>query len=194
MSKNVIRNQMLARRNAITFELLEAASVAAQKRLIAMEEFCTAACIAIYSAIHKEIRTDLIFDVALSEGKDILFPAVCENKIRFTKVTDRKHLNYGSFGILEPCPFEIERSIEDADLIVVPGVAFDFNGNRIGFGKGYYDQCLSRISGRGVLVGLCHDFQVVESLPTDEHDISMRYLVTDKRIIIAGTGQTAGLT
>jgi len=189
MPKNAIRNQMLARRNTITTELLQVASDAAQKRLIGMEEFKSADCIALYSAIQKEIKTDLIFEVALSEGKEVLFPAVCKNALRFSRVNDFRQLESGRFGILEPSSTDMERSIEEADLIVVPGLAFDLNGNRIGFGKGYYDQTLSRISGRGILIGLCHDFQVLESLQTEEHDIRMRYMVTDKRIIIAGTDQ-----
>ena len=93
-------------------------------------------------------------------------------------------LQGGAFGILEPRPTGIEHQADEADLIVVPGVAFDLSGHRIGYGKGYYDRFLKHPERKTHLVGLCHDFQLIDgSIPIDRHDIQMDIIVTDRRII-----------
>jgi 5-formyltetrahydrofolate cyclo-ligase len=90
----------------------------------------------------------------------------------------------GAFGIPEPCPTGIEYQADGADLIVVPGVAFDLSGNRIGYGKGYYDRFLNNPESKARLVGLCHDFQLIDgAIPADLHDIQMDIIVTGRRII-----------
>ncbi len=90
----------------------------------------------------------------------------------------------GRFGILEPCPTGIDHQADEADLIVVPGVAFDLSGHRIGYGKGFYDRFLQHPGRTAHLIGLCHDFQLIDgAIPADSHDIPMEIIVTDPRII-----------
>jgi len=184
MTKTSLRRDLLARRRAMEQETWRIASAAAQQRLADCEEFRQAGCVALYSPIQQEVDTELLFLEARSCGKRVLYPAVCGDLLLFREVTESGQRSVGSFGILEPCLSGELHTLEAADLIVVPGVAFDLQGHRIGFGKGYYDRCLSHLSRHSVLMGLCHDFQVVEKIPCEGHDIQMQYIVTDKRMII----------
>jgi len=192
MPKHVLRQELLTRRRTMELSSWRAASSAAQKRLIGLDQFRRARCIALYSPIQQEIGTDLLFAAAHASGKSILYPTVADNSLRFQRVTELEQLVSGSFGILEPCRPVEDRLLDEADLIVVPGVAFDLDGHRIGFGKGYYDRCLSLLPGTVALVGICHDFQLLDHIPVEDHDIRMQYVITDKRLIILQGEQRAG--
>ena len=91
----------------------------------------------------------------------------------------------GPFGILEPDRGAPEVPLERIDLFLVPGLAFDGQGHRLGFGGGYYDEigALLRAAGRGLMIGLGFDFQLVESCPAGEGDVSLDCLVTDARVV-----------
>jgi 5-formyltetrahydrofolate cyclo-ligase len=86
----------------------------------------------------------------------------------------------GAYGILEPVSIK-KAEVSDIDLIIVPGIAFDINGGRCGFGKGYYDRLLCESKAKKI--GLCYDFQLVREIETDEHDIPMDMIITERRII-----------
>jgi 5-formyltetrahydrofolate cyclo-ligase len=197
MPKKALRSELLIRRRTMSNTDWHDSSAAAQQRLIALQLFQQASCIALYAPIQHEVDTVQIFHAARSAGKGVLYPIVCGTDLRFIEISDSSQLNPGSFKIPEPCSLTDERSLETADLIVIPGVAFDLQGHRIGFGKGFYDRCLSSLMNPGHLVGLCHDFQLFEQIPAERHDIRMQYVVTENRLIIptqerqAGTGFTS---
>lgn len=184
MPKRSLRQQMLARRRALSHDEWHAASQLAQQNLFSIEEYRQASCIALYSPTHNETDTANILTSAFKAGKRVLYPAVCGQEMVLREVMGLESLTQGSFGILEPCSVGVDHAAAEADLIVVPGVAFDQCGHRIGYGKGFYDLFLGR-SGRKVhLVGLCHDFQLIDGhIPAEEHDIRMEIIVTEKRII-----------
>jgi 5-formyltetrahydrofolate cyclo-ligase len=188
MPKKALRRDLLARRRAMDRAVWQIASEAAQQQLAGLKLFQQAACIALYSPIQQEVDTELLFASARSAGKQVLYPLVCGNNLQFREVNEAGQRASGAFGILEPCSVGEDQNLASADLIVVPGVAFDLQGHRIGFGKGYYDRCLSQLPKHGILVGLCHDFQLLEQIPAERHDIRMQYIITDKRIIQVVTG------
>lgn len=182
---------MLARRRALSHDEWHASSQLAQQNLFSLEEYCQASCVALYSPAHKETDTAGILTAAFKAGKRVLYPAVCGHKMVLREVQGVDSLAQGSFGILEPCSVGIDHSAEEADLIIVPGVAFDQCGHRIGYGKGFYDSFLGSSAGRGHLVGLCHDFQLIDGqIPAEEHDIRMEIIVTDRRIIRCGSNRS----
>jgi len=184
MPKRSLRSQMLAERRALSPELWHASSRAAQLNLLSLDEYAGAECIALYAPAHNETDTGLILAAAFRAGKRVLYPAVCGHKMVFRHVERVEALQEGTFGILEPCPTGTDHQADEADLIVIPGVAFDLIGHRIGYGKGFYDRFLQHPGRRAHLVGLCHDFQLTEgAIPADVHDIPMEIVVTDKRII-----------
>lgn len=93
---------------------------------------------------------------------------------------DRTRLQYGSFHIEEPTGDDIE-NIDNIELIIVPGIAYDNRGNRVGRGKGYYDRLLSRT--KATKIGIGYDFQLVDEIDSEPHDITMDIVITDSRII-----------
>jgi len=84
---------------------------------------------------------------------------------------------------MEPCSTHRHFELEDADIFVVPGIAFDLQGHRIGYGKGYYDKALHRLEGQGKLVGLCYDFQLVDRIAGEPHDVKMDLILSEKRVV-----------
>ncbi len=184
MPKRSLRSQLLAQRRALSHDSWYASSCAAQFNLLSLDEYVRAECLALYAPAHNETDTGLILADAFKAGKRVLYPAVCGHQMVFRRVEAVEELREGAFGILEPCPTGVDHHADEADLIVVPGVAFDLSGHRIGYGKGFYDRFLQHPGRKAHLVGLCHDFQLVEShVPADAHDIPMEIVVTDTRIV-----------
>jgi 5-formyltetrahydrofolate cyclo-ligase len=184
MPKRSIRSQFLAQRRALGRDSWTMGSNLAQQRLIALDEFNSSECIALYAPIHNEIDTTEIMVAALKAGKKVLYPAVCGTEMVFREISGAHSLRKGAFGILEPCATCVEHPADQADLIVVPGVAFDLRGHRIGYGKGFYDRFLQHRNSKSHLVGLCHDFQLIDDgIPGELHDITMGIIISDKRII-----------
>jgi len=175
---------MLHQRRAVSHDEWIYASKLAQQQLSRLPEFTTARCIALYSPFQNEIDTADLLQMAFSNGSRVLFPAVCGSSMLLRQVTAIEDLEEGAYGILEPCANGVDHQADEPDLIVVPGVAFDMRGHRIGYGKGYYDRFLHHADLNAKLIGLCHDFQIVEgNLPAEEHDICMNMIVSEKRLI-----------
>jgi 5-formyltetrahydrofolate cyclo-ligase len=181
---------MLSRRGELNRDEWLASSRSAQHNLVALEEYRRANSIALYSPTRNETDTADIFAAAVQSGKRVLYPAICGREMVLRRVTGFDCLESGGFGILEPCAIGHNHGADDADLIVVPGVAFDRAGHRIGFGKGFYDRFLDHPGRKAHLVGLCHDFQVIDgAIPAEGHDIRMEIIVTDTRIIRCGSNR-----
>lgn len=174
---------ILARRKALSTTEVRSSGLMIQKAFIASEEFRRARVIGLYAPIHNEVDTTEVFAKALASAKKVLYPAVRGEKLEFRRILAPGMLQKGTFGILEP-----EASCElhdpsDADFIVIPGIAFDVTGKRIGYGKGYYDKTLHHLEGQGKLVAFCYDFQLVDAIAGEPHDVLMDLLITEKRVI-----------
>lgn len=139
--------------------------------------------IALYVPIRNEVETDDLYRLSLRAGKRVLYPAVSDKTLVFRQVDDVSDLRQGAFGIMEPKNSCRAVDPAEADLIVVPGVAFDMSGRRIGYGKGYYDSALHSLEGMGKLLGICFDFQLVEEIVSEPHDVLMDGVVTEHRQI-----------
>lgn len=175
---------MLHQRRTVSHDAWLHSSKLAQELLIRLPEFAAARCIAVYAPFQNEIDTSTIVRAAFVNGAKVLFPAVCGLSMVLRQVTSLDALKEGTYGILEPCNNGIDHQADEPDLIVIPGVAFDTRGHRIGYGKGYYDRFLSHAGLDACLIGLCHDFQIVDGfLPAEEHDICLHMIITDKRLI-----------
>jgi 5-formyltetrahydrofolate cyclo-ligase len=117
----------------------------------------------------------------LKLGKRVVFPRVLGKEIVPLEVFSLKELSPGHCSILEP-PYEPSRVVREVDIVFVPGIAFDRNCFRIGYGGGFYDRFLARWQIEAK-IGICFDFQVVERIPVDSHDIPVDLVVTEKREI-----------
>ncbi len=171
---------MLHRRRSLPPELCLRWSGQAQQRLTSLPDFERAASVAVYSPVLNEVFTEAIFDAGRDCGKRMVYPRVREGLLEFVSVGDRGRLQRGAFGILEPSG-EADVSLGEVDLLIVPGVAFDEKGYRIGFGKGFYDRALHAGERPPLVVGFCYDFQLLPSLPVEDHDVAMDMVVTERR-------------
>jgi 5-formyltetrahydrofolate cyclo-ligase len=181
MPKGTLRTVTLAKRRELAPEQAAEKSLALQKRCLALPEFQRADTVALYAAVQREVDTAFLAAAALDAGKRVLFPAVIGDDLEFRQVRSLADLVPGRFKIPEPVGEPCR--IVEADLIVVPGVAFDCCGRRIGYGKGYYDRSLHLLEGSGKLVGFCYDFQLVEEIVGESHDVTMDLVVTELRVV-----------
>jgi 5-formyltetrahydrofolate cyclo-ligase len=182
MPKRSIRSQMLDRRNALTAERCSEVGALVQERLLATEWFAAARTVALYSPIRGEVPTGAIAARALSEGKQLAYPCVDGELLGFFVVTDPLDLEPGAFGVLEP-PRRLQLALAALDLIVVPGLAFDRQGHRLGYGRGFYDRTLVESRPGCVAVGLAYDFQLTAALPVQKHDRALAAVVTETGVI-----------
>jgi len=185
MPKTSLRKTMLARRRALEAEACYSSSLKVQQRFVDTAEFLQARSVGLYSSILNEVFTEEIFKSARTAGKSIFYPRVEGESLTFIAVADPGELRPGAFGILEPVGRE-GRNAGEIDLIVVPGIAFDWTGHRLGFGQGYYDRVLRELGPEAIPVGLGFDWQVVEKLPNEPHDIRMHLIVTETETIRSG--------
>lgn len=179
MPKQVVRETLLVQRRQISAAKRRQLSSAAQAHLIGSVLFKRAGCLALYSPVHGEVATEDLFCAARNAGKTVCYPRVDGERMGFFEVSDLATLTRGVFGLMEPQPGR-RIPVSELDLMVVPGVAFDRNGHRLGYGKGFYDRELHAVGFSGVLVGLCYEFQLLLRLPSQSHDIPMDCLVTEQ--------------
>ena len=134
--------------------------------------FVHAHTLLLYSALPDEVPTKVLIDELVAQGKTVLLPRVIsDTDMELRRYTGRQDLQPGAYGILEPVG-ELFTDYEKIDVAIVPGMAFDAEGHRLGRGKGYYDRFLSRVP-YIYRIGLCFSWQMVEQVPCDEHDILM---------------------
>ncbi|MFZ3072946.1 MAG: 5-formyltetrahydrofolate cyclo-ligase [Thermodesulfobacteriota bacterium] len=180
--KRRLRAIMLERRLKVPFEEVFELSRRVQENFISTPEFKDSKRIALYASFRNEVLTDDILTAAVKERKEVFFPKLLgPDKIAFFAVRAKTELVQGSHDIPEPVRFGREENAATFDLMVAPGVVFDENGGRIGYGKGYYDRILSEARCRAV--ALAFDFQVITKVPSEEHDMTVDAIVTERRII-----------
>jgi len=181
MPKRTLRAGALARRRELSPHQVSCDSLAVQQLFIALPEYRRAQVVALYAPIHHEVETFTVAVRALADGKTLLFPAVVGSEMQFRRVRHLDELKPGRYGIPEPTGEAWEP--QQANLIVVPGVAFDKAGRRIGYGKGFYDKSLHRLEGSGRLVGFCYEFQLFEEIAGEPHDVTMDLIVTEESVV-----------
>lgn len=153
------------------------------RRVIALEAFCRARTIGLYSPVRGEVPTASIFAAAVSCGKRVAYPRVCgAEDMEFVTVADLADLQRGSFGVAEPVGRDTV-AVSELDMLIMPGVAFSLSGWRLGYGKGYYDRLLCREKPAGPLAGICYEGQLVPALSGEAHDVPVQLIVTEARVV-----------
>ena len=151
-------------------------------RLFKEEEFKKANTVMFYVSLKDEVNTFSMIDEAITAGKRVCVPVILkeDRKLIAGEIKDRKEdLESQHFGIYQPKAGRVkEVPLCDIDLVVVPGMAFDKNNVRLGRGHGYYDRFLCSIPNKTKTIGLAFDFQVLENLPKDSHDIPVWKTIT----------------
>ena len=131
-----------------------------------------------YYSLPDEVDTHSFIDELIAEGKTVYLPKVISDEdMVLCRYTGAESLKEGAFGIMEPVGAQIFAD-EAIDVVLVPGMAFDGDGNRLGRGKGYYDRFLKTLAvPRPQLIGVCFDFQKVEVVPTESTDVKVDVVV-----------------
>lgn len=180
MPKRSIREKILAARRHCSAETCLQLSLQVQIRFLDGETYRQAGRIGLYSPVLNEVQTELVARRCLADGKLLAYPRVAGERLQFVAVDDLAVLAPGAFGIPEPQGGG-EVPLGSLDLLIVPGVAFDLSGHRLGYGKGYYDRALAGACGRPLPIGFAYEFQLVANLPVAGHDVRLGQLVTEQR-------------
>ncbi len=193
--KKKIRRQILMCRDRIPPMRREEKSNLIAQKLLSMECYRQADVLLAYVNYQSEVITTYLIDRALSEQKQVFVPKVTGMDMEFHRICDRTCLVEGYRGIREPSDgpvFAIEADQEGGQgrepLMLMPGSAFDAARRRIGYGKGFYDRYLHRLTQAGRKVctaALCFECQVTGQIPSEEHDIRPDLIITEERIITA---------
>ncbi len=182
MDKKELRQIMRARRSQVSQTEFECCSKAVFDQFkIVLDQF-SVDTILLYHSTQNEIDTTRIFYEAKSRGLRVGYPKVFGDTMRFFLVNNLKELKKGYMNILEPDPEDAVEIDPTYGICVVPGTAFDEKCNRIGFGKAFYDRYLAKHL-QLIKIGIAYDFQVVECLISEPHDIVLDYIITESRVI-----------
>lgn len=191
LAKTSLRRKMLTVRRALTTVTVEKNSQCIAQHLYNSILYQQAKTIMVYLSMPDEPQTEKIIFHAWKNGKSVCVPYLRETPgwMDAALIKDMSELTEGRFGLKVPDPNRVcFIAPKDIDLILIPGVAFDIFGNRLGMGGGYYDRFLPQTSS-AVLMGVCWQSCVLTSLPTAKHDRSVHYLLTETGILNCSKGK-----
>ncbi len=181
-SKKILRGRLRALVKSQNSESRALASLKIAQKLFLCEAFKEASYVGFYVSLPEEVDTAAMIDRALELGKRVAVPRcdLKENQLEFYEIKNRRELKKGVLNILEPkadpkCRLDAEK----LDCVIVPGVAFDRDLNRLGRGRGFYDRFLSQVPKSVKKIGLAFSFQVVPKIPVGDHDVKLDFLITD---------------
>jgi 5-formyltetrahydrofolate cyclo-ligase len=182
--KTALRKTIHAQLEKISPAVRAVESIELCERLKA--QITSAHTILFFAPLPDELDTWPVLELSLALGVTCALPFFDAAK----KTYGARILNHlateivtGKFGVREPAATCAEISLEKFDLVLVPGMAFDLSGNRLGRGKGFYDRLLAEAS--GVKCGVCHDFQLLEKIPAEAHDTQVDFIFTPSRCVKA---------
>jgi 5-formyltetrahydrofolate cyclo-ligase len=193
MIKNIIRAKALEKRKALSKMEIYRRSKSIQNHVIDSFEFKSAKTIGAYLATGSEVRTEAIINNALQNQKVLSLPKTHADCIVFHRVLeedfDKNRFIRGRFGIIEPTGSS--DVVDDIDILIVPGLAFDSNGYRLGYGKGYYDRFIQK-NRQCFTIGLAFQFQLFDNgLPHSSYDQKVSAVVTEKKMLVFRSSSTS---
>lgn len=180
--KALLRQRMRAWRAALSSEQRLQGSAAATKRVLSYAAYQAAQVVCAYASLGDELDTSSLRAAIAADGKILLLPRVEHDAtLSLRAVGDDELLEENRYGILEPAATAPRLEPSAVDLFVVPGLAFDAQGGRLGYGGGYYDRLLAQARLGACIMGLAFDGQLVAQLPQEPFDVRMNIIVTEAR-------------
>ncbi len=173
-----IRQSLLEKRAGMSEAIKSELSNIICKNILDFNLFKTAVCVALYFPVRSEVD---IFPLTVVKGKYFVFPKVVESDLFFSHAEYPDGFIIGAFGIPEPAT-EKYIDFNKIDLLLVPGIAFDRSGYRLGYGKGFYDRLISRHAGI-ISLGICYDDFLLKGLQVEPWDTRVNYMVTDQGVL-----------
>lgn len=177
MDKKALRRAITEKKSALRNEEVVSRSERLAKKLFATEAYRQCQSLYAYLSFNQEVRTEPIIRQAWADGKRVAVPKVIGTEMTFIWIDSFDDLGPGYYGITEPLqngPVADDRRA----LVLMPGLAFDLEGHRVGYGGGFYDRFLERESDHP-LVALCYDFQLMEHLDVEAHDVPVDCVIDD---------------
>ena len=181
MNKAQLRKSFVTKRLSLDQTEILKKSQKISKLVLELPQVKNARKLAIYLPVKNEVETQRIIDELITNGNRVYLPKYFSpwKKYDFVKFSGWTNLEKGPFGILQPKSVEVASSLQ-IDVAIIPGIAFDKNGVRLGYGKGVFDQLLSGLP--AFKIGLAYDFQIAKKLPGEKHDLRMDIIVTEKGV------------
>jgi len=188
MNKAELRKEILQKRDSIEPSVKKIKDKAVIARLKGLYEFKSAKTLLLYASFRSEVDTHKLIKESLEAQKRVLLPRVNYSlkKLEIREIESLNDIEKGHWGIPEPKRATPLRDLNEADLIIVPGVCFDRKGGRIGYGAGYYDKLLKGLNKSIPVIALAYDEQVVEEIPLEAHDRRVDMIITDREVIYCG--------
>jgi 5-formyltetrahydrofolate cyclo-ligase len=185
LSKPQWRVEIKQRLAALTPEQYQTYNQQLETAFFSLHQVGNAKTILMYYSVRREVMTLALIEKMLASGKRVALPiCTAERNLEAKAITGLdKVVETGKFGLKEPVNQAPRVAVTELDLVVVPGVAFDETGHRLGHGMGYYDRFLRQAGLQAAKVGLAYDFQVVPNLPADQWDVKMNALLTPSRLL-----------
>ena len=172
---------MLAHLAELDAGIVHRHSLAVVKQLAAVPAFVEAKLLVVYVSFGCEIETHALIRQLLTEGRHVCVPAFQDGKYFAVEIQDfDRDLIAGKLNILEPKLLR-HTPVTRPDVWLVPGLAFDRKGNRLGRGRGYFDALLQHAP--GIKIALTHDFQLLNEVPVEPHDVRMDFIVTENQVV-----------
>jgi 5-formyltetrahydrofolate cyclo-ligase len=193
--KRSLRVCCLARRSALPPEQAAACSRAIQRQILGLEEYSGACLVHIYvSTKDNEVDTRGLIGLSLERGKRVAIPVVQRGtrRLRHAEIGGLEQLEIDPWGLSSPPPGHSAwiEALETIDLVIVPGIAFDARGRRLGFGGGYYDRFLAGI--RAPKIGLTYGCLMLDEVPHEAHDVAVDVVVTENAVHRTGVSESSG--
>lgn len=187
--KRALRERLLELRRQLPQAVRARASQQAARNLLTLPELATATTALLYAATPTETDPALATRELSDRGVRVLLPRVAGADLEAVPAADLQALPAGPLGVPEPTGPAVP--VGDIDVVVLPGVAFDRTGTRLGRGGGHYDRLLARLPRRSLRVGLCFAVQLVAGVPREPHDRRVEVVVTEEEVVRV-TGEVAG--
>ena len=179
--KDKLRKEVLEQRFQLSAQERRAKSDEIERTLFSLPEFQAAPVVLFFASFQSEVETHHMVRHALAAGKRVVLPKVKGKELALLEIGSfDRDVRPGAWGIPEPEAGDLT-ALGDIGLVIVPGAVFDEQGNRIGYGGGFYDRLLPAYP--GPTVALAFELQIVPAVPTDPHDVPVKKIVTEKRTI-----------
>ncbi|MDO5446753.1 MAG: 5-formyltetrahydrofolate cyclo-ligase [Prevotellaceae bacterium] len=177
--KSKLRKSIKALKDSYSDAELAALSRSIVAEIMADADVKKAKVIAAYYSLPDEVCTHQLVDKLSRQGKTVLLPAIVDGDLELHQYQSATAMVIGEYNILEPDGSAFT-ALDKIDLILVPGMAFDSKGNRLGRGKGYYDRLLPKMP-EAIKIGVCFPFQLLPSIPTEPHDVRMTKVISGSK-------------
>lgn len=186
MIKKDFRKYMINIRKSKDPKFINDTSLIISNKLLSLDCISNAKNIMLYIDFNNEVKTDYLIKKLLSLKKYVSSPVTIINNKKLIpyKINNQDNFKIGAYGIKEPdTSYCAKINTSDIDVVIVPAVAYDKNCYRLGYGGGYYDRFLPILRKNTIFIGLAFDFQICDTIPKEEHDIQLDYVITESQIL-----------